>query len=278
MTVAVITDSTADLPPEIADQFGITVVPLYVQFGKESYRDSIDMMGEEFYSKMMNEVDYPKTSTPNLGDFLGAFDSTAARTKEILGVLIDAKMSGTFNVAAAAAKEADESYNIELIDTQTAMMAEGMLALEAVKMARSGGGLTEIADAIRTMKSKACTVCLVDNALYLSRGGHASKGFKEHFASTTEGVPLVELRDGIKPFGKEADRASAIEALFTHVRKYAPPKALAVEYAVDREEAEAVANRMREEYPDVPVYISVIGAVVGAHLGPGTLAMAVLQQ
>jgi len=278
MTVAVITDSPSDIPPETIKELDITVVPLYVQFGKESYRDSVDLMGEEFYQKMMHDADYPKTSAPNIGDFLNTFDEIATKTNDMLGVHLGSKISGTLNMAVSAANEADGSYHIELIDTQTTMMGAGLLTIEAAKLAKTGMGLDELSNTIRSMISKAHTLCLLDNAKYLGRGGHTSKLFRERFNSTTEGVPLVEIREQINPFAKRENRTSATEALFEYVHSYSQPISLAVEYAVDRDEALGVAAKLREQFSHVPVYVSVIGAVVGAHFGPGALAVSILEK
>ena len=278
MTVAIITDSPSDIPAETIKELGINVIPLYVQFGKESYRDSVDLMSEEFYHKMMHDADYPKTSTPSLGDFIKTFDRVAQGTKDMLGIHLGAKISGTYNVALSAAQQADKSYNIELLDTQTTMMGAGLLTIEAAKLARTGIGLGELTATIRTMIPKAHTLSLLDNAMYLGRGGHTSKNFKEHFSSATEGVPLVEIREQIKPFGKKENRASAIEAMFEYVHSFSQPAGLAVEYAVNRAEAEGMAAKLKGQFPGIPVYISIIGAVVGAHFGPGALAVSILEK
>jgi len=278
MTVAVVTDSTSDIPSDVADQLGITIVPLYVQFGKESYHDSVDLTGAEFYHKLMHDADYPKTSAPNLADFLSAYDDIAKRTRDILGVHLGAKISATYNMAVSAAKQADVNYHIELIDTKTTMMAAGLLTIEAAKLAKTGVGLEELSHTVRDMLPKAHVLCLVDNAKYLGRGGHTSENFKEHFGSASSEVPLIEIKDEIKPFGKAETRTKAIDALYRYANSFSPCTALAVEYATDAEEAKAMAAHLEQMFPGVPIYMSVIGAVVGAHFGPGALAVSILEE
>jgi len=160
----------------------------------------------------------------------------------MLGVHLGAKISGTYNVAVTAIKEADENYHIRLIDTETTMMEAGLLTIEAAQRAEAGMELGELENHIRDLLLKAHTLCILDNARYLGRGGHTSKNFKERFTPKIEGVPLVEIKGEIKPYGKRENRSSAIMTLFQYVENYSPMRSLAVEYAVDRSEAELVAT------------------------------------
>ena len=86
MAVAVVTDSTADIPSKVVDELGITVIPLYVQFGKKSYRDGIDLSAAEFYDRLVHGPDYPKTSTPNIGDFVSTYNEVAKKSREIISI------------------------------------------------------------------------------------------------------------------------------------------------------------------------------------------------
>jgi DegV family protein with EDD domain len=278
MAVAVVTDSTADIPSKVVDELGITIVPLYVQFGKESYRDSVDLTGGEFYYKLVHEADYPKTSTPNINDFATIYNELAKKTKEIISIHIGPKISATYNMAVAAAKEVEPDCCIELVDSQTTIMALGLLVIEAAKAAREGMGLDQLADMVRKLIPKAHVLVTCDTVKYLVRGGHANKAVKVLLASALRINPLIEIKEEVLPFGRVRGRAKAIDALCKYVGSFPHPRSLAVEYATNAEEAKSLVARLERMLPGVPVYTSIVGAVVGAHLGPHTLAVSILEQ
>jgi DegV family protein with EDD domain len=276
MAVAVVTDSTSDIPSEVAEELGITIVPLYVQFGKESYRDSVDLTGGEFYHKLVHDADYPKTSTPNINDFATIYNELAKKTKEIISIHIGPKISATYNMAVAAAKEIEADCRIELVDSQTTIMALGLLVIEAAKATKEGMDLSQLTNMVRKLIPKAHVLVTCDTIKYLVRGGHASKT-QALLASTLRINPLIEIKEEVLPFGRVIGRARAIDALCKYVSSFPRPRSLAVEYATDAEDAKSLAACLGEMFPGVPIYTSVVGAVVGAHLGPHGLAVAILE-
>ena len=277
MTVAVVTDSTADIPSKVVDELGITIVPLYVQFGKESYRDSVDLTGGEFYYKLVHEADYPKTSTPNINDFLTIYSDLAKKTKEIISIHIGPKISATYNMAVAAAKEVEPDCRIELVDSRTTIMALGLLVIEAAKAAKEGMGLDQLADMVRELISKVHVIVTFDTIKYLHLGGHAT-GTQAFLGAALRVNPLVEIEEVIKPFGKAIGRRRAIDALCKYAKSFSPPRSLAVQHCTDAEEGESLAERLSEMFPGVPMYRSVLGPVAGTHSGPHGLAVSILEQ
>jgi len=277
MTVAVVTDSTSDIPAEVAKELGITVVPLYVQFGKESYRDSVDLTGPEFYHKLVHDADYPKTSTPNINDFTTTYNDLARKTNEIISILIGSKISGTYNMAAAAAKKVEPNCSIEVIDSQTTIMALGLLVIEAAKAAKEGMNLSQLSDMVRKLIPKAHVILTSDTVKYLYRGGHCSKT-QALLGSALRVNPLIEIKGEVLPFGKAIGRARAIDALYKYASKFSHPRSLAVECATATDDAKSLVERLKQMFPGVPVYTSIASAVVGAHTGPHVLAVSILEE
>jgi DegV family protein with EDD domain len=277
MTVAVVTDSTSDVPFDVAEELGITVVPLYVQFGKKSYRDSVDLTGAEFYHKLVHDVDYPKTSTPSLGDFVNVYNELGKKTNEILSIHIGPKISGTYDVAVAAAKEVEADCQIELIDSQTTIGALALLVIEAAKKAKEGVGLSQLADMAREAVPRAHVIATADTLKYLYRGGHCNKT-QVLLSSALRVKPLIYIQEEVLPYGKVIGRARSIDALYKYADGFSHPRRLAVEYATDPGEAESLIKRLEQKFPGVPIYKSIVSAVVGAHLGPHGLAVSVLEQ
>lgn len=276
MTVAVVTDSVSGVPPDVAEKLGITTVLFHVQIGRESYLDDADLDMTEFYHKL-DSADYPKTSMPNINDFVAVYCDLAKKTNEILSIHISSAIDATCNTAMAAAREV-ENCHIELVDSQATLMATGLLAIEAAKRAKEGVGLSELADMVRKLVPRSHVLLTCDSAKYLVRGGHASQTLKALLGSALRIKPLIEIKGGILPFGKAAGRAKAIDALCKYASSFSPPRSLAVQYSTDAEVAKSLAGRLGEMFPGVPVYTSVMSSVVGAHLGPGTLAVSILEE
>ena len=278
MTVAVITDSVSDLSPDVAQELGITIVPFHVHIGRESYLDDASLDMNEFYHRMDNadSPDYPKTSMPNLSEFITVYSELAKKTNEILSIHISSGIDATCNTTMAAAREV-ENCHIEVVDSQATLMGTGLLAIEAAKMAKEGMGLSQLTDIVRKLVPQSHTLLTCKSAKYLVRGGHASQTLKVLLGSALRIKPLIELKGQILPFGKAMGHARAIDALYKYVNSFPHPRSLAVDYSTDAQEAKSVAGRLEQMFPGIPIYIGVISPVVGAHTGPGTLAVSIIE-
>ncbi len=276
MTVAVITDSTSDIPMEIAEEFGIVIVPLYVQFGRKSYRDNIDLTKGEFYDKLEHDVDYPKTATPNINDFLTIYNELANKTNEIICILLSSKLSGTYNIGVAAAKEVEADCHIEVIDSQTSAMGLGLLVIEAAKAAKEGMNLSQLSNMIHRLIPRTHVTLTCDTVKYLYRGGHCGKT-QAFLGSALRVNPLMIIEKEVLPYGKAIGRARATDALFEYASQFPNPMSLAVECYSDVNRAKSLIGRLEKKFSDVPIYTSAVGAVVGAHTGPHGLIVSVLE-
>ncbi len=276
MTVAVVTDSISDLPSDVAEKLGISVILFHVQMGKESYLDNADLNMVEFFRRLDSE-DYPKTSMPNLAEFITVYSDLAKKTNEIISIHISSGIDATCNTAMAAAREV-ENCHIEVIESQTTLMGAGLIAIEAAEAAKQGMELSQLTDMVRKLVPKSHTLLTCASAKYLVRGGHASQTLKAFLGSALRIKPLIEIKGQILPFGKAIGHARAINALYKYATSFPHPRSLAVDYATDAEEAKSVAERLGEMFPGVPIYTSVISPVVGAHTGPGTLAVSMLEE
>jgi len=277
MTVAVVTDSTADIPSEVVDELDITVIPLYVQFGKESYRDGVDLSAAEFYHKLVHGPDYPKTSTPNIGDFVSTYNEVAKKSKEIISIHLGSKISATYNVAVAGVRVVEADWRIELIDSNTTLMAQGLLVIEAAKAAKDGMGLSQLTDMVHELIPKVHVIVTFDTIKYLHLGGHAT-GTQAFLGAALRVNPLVEIEEVIKPFGRAIGRRRAVDALCKYAKSFSPARSLAVQHCTDVEEGDSLAERVGGMFPGVPLYRSVLGPVAGTHSGPHGLAVSILEQ
>ena len=278
MTVKVITDSTADLPPALAEELGITVVPLNVHFGTEVYRDGVEITADEFYRRLVTASRLPTTSQPTPGDFLSAYDEMGQTTDEILSVHISAKLSGTMNSATQAREEYGGESRIEIIDSLQGSMGLGMLAIAAAEAARRGGSLDDVVTETRAAIPKVGFIGLVDTLEYLEKGGRIGKA-QAFVGSLLRIKPLLTIRDGeAHPLERARTRAKGVDRMCELVQAEMPLKDLAVVYTTTPDEARALAQRLQSYLPQGEVILSQVGPVVGTYLGPGVLGVAFRKQ
>ncbi len=278
MTVKVITDSTADLPPALAEELGITVVPLNVHFGTEVYRDGVEITADEFYRRLVTASRLPTTSQPTPGDFLSAYDEMGQTTDEILSVHVSAKLSGTMNSATQAREEYGGACRIEIIDSLQGSMGLGMLAIAAAEAARRGDSLDDVVTETRAAIPKVGFIGLLDTLEYLEKGGRIGKA-QAFMGSLLRIKPLLTIRDGeAHPLERARTRAKGVDRMCELMQAEMPLKDLAVVYTTTPDEARALAQRLQSYLPQGEVILSQVGPVVGTYLGPGVLGVAFRKQ
>jgi fatty acid kinase fatty acid binding subunit len=272
---AIVLDSTADLP-DAAERFpNWRVVPLYVNFGDESLRDGVDIDSTEFYERLRESSVFPTTSQPTPGDFLACYGELGAYER-ILSLHVSARVSGTFASAEAAAAELRDG-RVRAIDTETASASIAMLAL-AIQRRLDRGTCDEEVDAlIDRYRRERGLLFTVDTLEYLARGGRIGKAAA--FAGTLLHVkPILSIEDGeavpVKRVrGERKALAELAEALETQTRDE-PASKLAVAHAAAPERAAELEAMVRERRPHAELELVVtLGAVIGTHTGPGTLAL-----
>jgi DegV family protein with EDD domain len=276
MTVRVIVDSLGDIPADVIKKLDITVIPLHVLFGTESFRDGVDMNTEQFYGRLVSSKVSPTTSVPNLGTFMGIYENLAKTADEILMIAVSHKLSATFETASKAAEMVKTKARIKVIDSLSIIMGEGMLAIQAAEMAKKGANLDEIVKKVQSNILRTESRMAFDTLEYLKRGGRigAAQAF---LGSLLKINPVLALKDGeVYPLSRERSRIKAIEALYNWVITYRQIDAFAVEDATTPEEGDQLVNRLKAKFPDKPIYRSKVGAVIGAHTGPSVIAVSVI--
>jgi DegV family protein with EDD domain len=274
--VAIMTDSVADLPPQVAEEFGITVVPLVVRFGTELYRDSLDLSPDQFYEKLRTNKVLPATSVPPPAAFADAYNTLAEKTNEIAVISLTSKLSATYQVALQAIGLIKKQCRVEVLDTQWAVMAQGFIAIAAAKAAQSGANLDEVLDVARNTMQRVDMCAAFDTLEYLERGGRIGKA-QAFLGSLLKVNPIIGIKDGeVHPLARERSRAKAIDYLYNYVTNFGNVEGLAVEYATDLDEANRLVQRFQSKYPQVPIYLSRTSPVIGTHTGPSLIVVSVL--
>ncbi|MBN1176194.1 MAG: DegV family protein [Dehalococcoidales bacterium] len=276
MTIKVVTDSVSDISPAIADILGITVVPLNVVFSGYTYRDGVDMTTDEFYEKLEKEEIHPTTSTPAPQVFAEAYDRLADETDGILVITIGKKLSATGESAIKGVEAMKKKCRVEVVVSELAMMAEGLLAIAAAKAARDGAKLDELVKLTNHNIPRVGIRIAFDTLEYLHRGGRIGKA--QALMGSMLGInPILGIKDGeVFPFGRERSRAKAIDHLYKFVAGCKKIEELAVEDATTPEETGAFVERLGAVYPREKIYLSKVSPVIGTNVGPSAIGVAVL--
>ncbi len=274
--VAIVTDSVSDLPPQVAKEFEIIVVPLVVRFGNDLYRDGLDLSPDRFYEKLRTSRVLPATSVPPPAAFSDAYNELAEETNEIAVIALTSKLSATYQVALQAIGLTKKECRVEVLDSQWAVMAQGFIAIAAAKAAQSGASLDEVLDAARQAMRRVDMCAAFDTLEYLERGGRIGKA-QAFLGSLLKVNPIIGMKDGeVYPLARERSRAKAIDYMYNFVANFREVEGLAVEYASDSDEANRLAQRFHSKYPQVPIYLSRTSPVIGTHTGPGLIVVSVI--
>ncbi|NQW20385.1 MAG: DegV family protein [Chloroflexi bacterium] len=278
MSIAVVTDSTSDLPLNIAERHGITIVPLNVHIDDETYLDGVTISADEMYKRLPDQKVIPTTSAPSVGTFLEIYEKLAKTHDEIISIHLSAKLSLTHNAALNAAAELNtKGARIEVVDTEQASMALGWVAVQAAEKIAAGGSLEEAVALAKSASERASFVGMVDTLEYLVRGGRIGKA-QGFVGSLLRIRPILTLIDGeAHPAGRARNRTKGITRLKEMVAEAAPLDKLAVLYTTDREDAQNIADEVAKFGPDETPVIAQLGPVVGNYLGPGTLGLGLIR-
>lgn len=276
MAVRVVTDSTADLPPALAQELGITVVPLNVHFGTDVYRDGVDITADQFYAMLVSSPNLPTTSQPSVGDFLETYESLSEDSDGIVSIHVSGKLSGTLNSAEQARQQMQGGTRVETVDSLQASLGLAMVVIAAARAAQSGGDVDDVLRAAKEATVRAGFFGLLDTLRYLEKGGRIGKA-QAFMGSLLQVKPLLTIRDGeAHPLERARNRSRGTRRLYEIAREHAPLADLAVAYTTTPDEAHALAERLRPLHPTGNVFVSQLGPVVGTYLGPQVLGVALL--
>jgi DegV family protein with EDD domain len=275
VAIKIVTDSTADVPPQLAAELGITIVPLYVQFGGQSFRDRFDITEDQFYKRLQSDDIHPTTAQPSPQDFATAYDKIAKGADGILSIHISDKMSGTISSAKQGAKMMKKRVPVEIVDAKFTSMAQGLVVVAAARLAEKNQDLKNLAAAARGFVNDIHLLVLFDTLKYIARGGRIGRA-KALLGSILNVKPLLSIKDGeFVPVGQVRSRSKGVERLFEMAKEAGHNIAeLAVIHSTTPEEAKLLADRIGEFLSPELIHIARFGPVLGVHGGPGVLAVA----
>jgi DegV family protein with EDD domain len=276
MAVKIVTDSLGDIPSEVAEELGITVIPINVIFGTINYRDGVDLTTEQFYDKLAVSKIFPTTIVPPLGRFADTFDKVAEESNEIVVITNSHKLSASYETAVLAKERMKRKCRVEVVDSLLAVMAQGLLVIAAAKAANAGANIDKVIALTHKNILRADVRMAFDSLEYLRRGGRIGKA-KAFLGTVLKVSPILGIKDGeAYPFTREHSRAKALDYLYDFAASFSHIEEMAIEHATTPDEAEELIKRISAKFPKKHIYRSKVSPVIGAHVGPGVLGVAVL--
>jgi DegV family protein with EDD domain len=277
-TTAVVCDTTAYLPAELVRDHDIHQVSLYVSLEGTQERESELTEYDDFYARLAQSGEEVTTSQPSVGDFTSVYEPLLAEGKEIVSVHLSAGISGTCEAAMQARdrlrEEGKGGERIEVFDGRTGAGGLGLLALAGARAAAAGGDRATVLERVRTARDGLKIWFAIDTLEYLRRGGRI--GAAQAWLGTTLKIkPILTLEEEITPIERVRTRRRAFERLveFARERRDDGAEAWVVQHIQDPESARHLVEQCREIFDGEPVFVSEIGPVIGAHIGPGLLGV-----
>jgi uncharacterized protein len=271
--VAIVTDSSADLPDSVLDRHGIALVPLQVMFGDSTFRDRVELKPDEFYRRLRQSPELPTTSQPAPAAFIQAFRDARQEADEVVAVLLGSNLSGTF-ASAQAAIRAGGLQGVHLVDTRLASLGVGLLALRGAELAALGWSGTRIAEELTRLRSRCGMLLTVDQYDNLLRSGRISRG-KAWLAGMLDVKPILSFDEQghVVPIERVRGRENVEARALALLEQRLTPRPHTVRFGVAHADAPEAAERIRralvERYQPRDCFVSLATGVLGTHVGPG---------
>ncbi|MBI2329526.1 MAG: DegV family protein [Chloroflexi bacterium] len=277
MTVKIVTDSLSDITSDIAEELGITVVPLTVLFGHETFLDRVTMTTDQFYHRLTRDSVWPTTTQPTPAAFIEVYNELAKETDEILVVTLSSKLSGTYQSALGARSMFEGKCRIEIIDSKLVAMGLGLIVITTAKKAQAGAKLNELTGAVVSALPRSHIAIYLDTLKYLAKGGRIGKA-QGLLGSMLSVKPILTIKEGeIAPLTRMRSLSAGMDYLYNFAAGFANIEELAVEHATTPDAADRLVERLGSLFPKERIYQSTISPVVGTYAGPDALAITVLE-
>lgn len=277
-SVAVVTDSTCDLSPEIVAAHNITVVPLNVHFGQETFLDQVTITTDEFMRRMRESDALPTTSQPSVGAFEQAFLNLAGQYDEAICITLSSRLSGTYQSAQIAAAGIADRFPVQVVDSLNVTYGLGFQVLRAVELAAEGNDAASIATTLRAEMQRYHVVAFVETLEHLHRGGRIPKA-TQLVGSILQLRPLLRIDEGqVVPLERQRTRGKAINAIVDFATSITNAEEVAVLYNTTPDDARDLADRLAVLTPEHDIPVVQLSPVIDTHLGPDILGVAIKER
>ena len=278
MAVRIVTDSLSDLTSELIGNLDITLVPLTVLFGHETYLDRVTISTDEFYHRLVHGDIWPASTQPSPQDFANTYDKLAETTNEILVIILSSRLSGTYQSAMAGKNlMKTRKCRVEVVDSQTVAGGLGLVVLAAAKEARDGANLDKLVEFTRKALKRSHFIVYFDTLKYLAKGGRIGKA-QGLLGSVLPIKPILNVKDGeMSPVTRVRSIAAGIAYLNNYMNSFKNIETVSIEHTTLIESADELARLFSSTHPKIPILRSTVSPVLGVYGGPNALAVTVLE-
>ena len=278
MTVRIVTDSLSDLSSELIGNLDITVVPLSVLFGHETYLDRVTISTDEFYHRLVHGDIWPASTQPSPQDFANTYDKLAETTNEILAVILSSRLSGTYQSAMAGKSLMKaKKCRVEVIDSETVAGGLGLVVLAAAKEAQNGTNLDKLVEFTRKALKRSHFIVYLDTLKYLAKGGRIGKA-QGLLGSVLSIKPILNVKEGeMSPVTRVRSPAAGVTYLHNFITSFKNIEAVSIEHTTSVESADELAKLFSTDYPEVPILRSTVSPVLGVYCGANAFGVTVLE-
>ncbi len=278
MTIRIVTDSSCDLPADLVQQHGITVLPCYVVLDDQTFKDGVEIQADDFYRRLQAGGQTPTTAQPTPADLQAVYSELVGQGDQIISIHVSGKVSGTLNSAEQAKAALDDGSGVEIVDSQLASIALGLVVLDAAIMASEGGDVHEVADKVRQGLDRHHCLFALDTLEYLQKGGRIGKA-RAFMGSVLHVKPILRMLDGeAHPVERPRNTERAMRRLLELAQELAPLQRLAVIYSTDAERMAELKQGLTELLPADQIIETRFGATLGTYIGPDAVGLAVTQE
>jgi DegV family protein with EDD domain len=276
MAVKIVTDTASDITPEEARELGISLVPIYVRFGNDVYRDGVDLSIDEFYHKLTTSNVHPHTASPAPGDFQKLYDNLSKETDEIVSIHVTRKHSSTIESALVGKSMMNnKGCHIEVIDSRGITMWQGLVAIAAARAAATGSNLHQVIDKVNETIGQLRGMGMLDTLKYVLKSGRMAQTVFR-FETILNVKALLTLREGeVRPMGLVRNWNRGIDRLQEFISKATRVNDMAVVYNTDQADANNLVEYIKSLFPHITPRLARMGPTIGVHAGPGVLLTAI---
>jgi len=274
-SLGIVTDSTADLTPEVQARLGLAIVPLIVNWDGQTYRDKLDLSPTDFYRRLRTSKSLPKTGAPSIAAFEATFREQLQQHDAVMCLNLASGLSGTYEVARRAAESVDPQ-RVFVVDSGSVSVCIVWLAELAISLANQGLPPAEVVEQVEEARGRLRVLALLETLTFLQRGGRIGRA--QALAGTLLSVkPILSIRDGeVAPVERVRTMSGAVRRLVELVQAEGPLERLGVVHADAPANAADVEDQLHTRYPDLAVDRGELGPVVGTHGGPGVVGVGFL--
>jgi len=272
--IKIVTDSTSDIPREVARELAIEIIPTAIQWNGKTLLDGIDITTNEFYRRLTTSTHVPTTSQPAPGDFLKLYQSLAGGCQGIVSVHISSKLSGVYQSALLAKQAMENKLPVEVIDSQYNSMGLGLISIAAARVARAGGKLQDVLEETKKAMGQIRMLGIFATLKYAIAGGRINKSFAR-VASVLNIKPMLTFKNGeVAMAGLATAYSKGVDKIFDFVKKNLPISDLAIVHSAIIDEAVKLQDRLGALFPKDKIIVASLGPSLGVHGGPGVLLVA----